>query len=158
MTFFHQKGDCIIIPRSTIAPSGNIGMGQIHLSLHICHDGWLDFHHIWYHDQVPCAANAHKTEFSSVSNLSNYGNFFIHFFSVCCDISEKNVEILFVQCIWWFCSYNVFGKVIRYHAYSYNIIFVAVLTLSNYGHFFIIYVSLVISQRRMGWFYLYLVQ
>ena len=38
---------------------------------------WMDgILRIWYHDQVPWAADASKIEFSSVPNLSNYGNFF----------------------------------------------------------------------------------
>ena len=36
--------------------------------------GW-----IFYHDQVPWAADACKTEFGSVPNLSNYDNFFNKF-------------------------------------------------------------------------------
>ena len=36
--------------------------------------GWI-FLYIWYHDQVPWAANACKTEFGSVPHLGNYGNY-----------------------------------------------------------------------------------
>ena len=43
------------------------------------HDGFMDFLHIGYHDQVPWAADACKTEFGSVLNMSNYGIFFINF-------------------------------------------------------------------------------
>ena len=61
----------------------------------------MDFCHSGYHDQVSCAADM------SVTNLSNYGHFFINFEcllwylreecgDVCCDISEKNVLILFI--------------------------------------------------------------
>ena len=67
------------------------------LSVHPCaflHDGWMDCLHIWYCDQVPQAADAHKIEFGSMPHFSNYGNFF-HMFCVCCDISEKYVLILF---------------------------------------------------------------
>ena len=39
----------------------------------------------------------------SVSNLSNYGHFFMHL-CICCDISEKSGLILFI-----------FGILIRYH-------------------------------------------
>ena len=43
------------------------------------HDGWAVFRHIGYHDQLPWAADAYNIELVSVPNLSNYGNFFIHF-------------------------------------------------------------------------------
>ena len=80
---------------------GNIGMGPVHPS--ICpsclraflHDGWMDFLHIGYHDQVPWAADACKTEFGSVPTLTNYGHFFINFLSVCYDMLEKSVMQFF---------------------------------------------------------------
>ena len=107
------------IPHSAIAKSGNIEMGLVHqsISLHLSiylhaflHDGWMDFLHSWYHDQVPSVTDARrcKIEFGSIPNLSNSG-IFIHKFWVYCDISEKNVS---------FCSYFVSW----YHIY---------------GHFFI---------------------
>ena len=43
------------------------------------HDGWVDFLHITYHDQVPWAGNAGEREFGSVANLTNYGNVFLNF-------------------------------------------------------------------------------
>ena len=89
----------------------NIGKDPVHLSSHpavhlpvhphaFLHDGWMDFFHIGYHDQVPWAVDARKIEFGSVRNLTNYGHFFINF--EFCDIPEKNV-ILFIS-----------GTVIRY--------------------------------------------
>ena len=73
----------VIIPYSTIAESGNIGMSPVCQSVHphtFIHDDWMDCLHIWYHDQVPWAADARKKiEFDSVSNLSNCGNFFNNF-------------------------------------------------------------------------------
>ena len=67
--------------------------GNIRKSVRPCaflHNGWLDFLHIEYNDQVSWAAHACKIEFGSVPNLSKY------ILSVCCDISEKNVAILFI--------------------------------------------------------------
>ena len=67
-----------IIPCFSIAESGNIGMGPVrlgiclscHPSIHpgtFLHDGWMDFLHICYHDQVPwAAADAHEIDFGSV--------------------------------------------------------------------------------------------
>ena len=62
----------------------------------------MDIFHIGYHDQIPYATDACKLEFGSVPNLSIYGHF-PYILSVCCDIPEKNVVILFI-----------FGTVIRY--------------------------------------------
>ena len=63
--------------------SGNIGKSpvdqlahpSVHLSVSPCaflHDGWMDFLHIQYHDQVPWAADACKVEVGSMPNLSNW--------------------------------------------------------------------------------------
>ena len=86
--------------------SGNIGKGSVCQSVRprpFLHDGLMAFIHIGYHDQVPLATHACKIEFGSVPNLSNYAYVFINIY--CCDVSEKNVVILFI-----------FGTVIRYHA------------------------------------------
>ena len=63
---------------------GNIGTGPVRQCLNSCPhaflcDGWMDFLHIGYHDQVPWAPDACKTEFDTEQNLSNYGHFFINF-------------------------------------------------------------------------------
>ena len=58
------------------APLGRIICSH---SLTFLHDGWMDFLHIGYHDQVPWAAFASKIEFGSVLNLTNYSHFFINF-------------------------------------------------------------------------------
>ena len=57
---------------------------SLSISLSACpcafqHDGWMDFLHIGYHDQVAWAADACKIEFDSVPNLSRYGQFFNKF-------------------------------------------------------------------------------
>ena len=62
----------------------------------------MEFLYIWYHDHVPWAVDAHRTEFGSVPNMSNYS--FLYIFLFCCDIAEKNVVILFI-----------FGTVIRHY-------------------------------------------
>ena len=65
----------------------------------------MDFLRIEYHDQVPWAADAFKTEFGSVANLSSYGIYFFRNLEYC-DSSVKSVMIYFhiwysyqVQCI-----------------------------------------------------------
>ena len=66
----HRKG---VSP--FVTPSG-------HLSVHphvFLHDGWLNFLHIGYHDQVSWSADACKREFGSVPNFINYDYFFIKF-------------------------------------------------------------------------------
>ena len=67
-------------------------------SVHPCaflHDGWIDFLHVGYHDQVPWAADAWQTEFGSVPNLSNYVNFFNTFRVFVVISQEKSVMIFF---------------------------------------------------------------
>ena len=66
-----------IIPHFTIAELGNIGMGLVHLfvclfvypSSTFLHDGWMNFLHIWYHGQVPWAADECKIEFGPVPHF-----------------------------------------------------------------------------------------
>ena len=66
---------------------GNIGKSPVRLAvcpssclsscpLAFLHDGWMDYLHIEYHDQVSRAADARKIEFGSVPHLTNYGHFF----------------------------------------------------------------------------------
>ena len=81
----------------------------------------VDFVHIWYSNQPQFARSFNtvlftvgklliekiffkpsKIAFGSMSNLSNYGHFFIHY--CVCHISEKIKLILFI-----------FGTLIRYH-------------------------------------------
>ena len=71
---------------------------------------------------------------------------FIHF--ECCDISDRNVVTV---PIWY--SYQVWCI-----APTCKITFGSVTNLSNYGHFFIQFVCLLISLRRMWWFCSYLVK
>ena len=114
-------------------------------SSHSCtflHDGWLDFLHITYHDQVPWAADAGKIKFGSVSNLSNNGYFFINF-----------------ECLWYLgeeCGDSVHISNNYQVSDVCKIAFGSVPNLSNYSHFFIYFVFF-ISHQRMGWFYSYLV-
>ena len=54
----------------------------------------VDFIHIWYSNQVPYFANACKI-CGSMPDLSNYANIFLKFY-VFCNISEKNVFMLFI--------------------------------------------------------------
>ena len=68
------------------------------------HDSWMDFLDIGYHDQVVYAADVFKTEVGSVTDLSNYDKFFQYIQSICCDISETSVMIIFI-----------FGTLIRYN-------------------------------------------
>ena len=61
-----------IIPHSA-TESWNIRTGSVPLSVCPCiflHDGWMDFLHIWYHDQA--------LKFGSMPNLSNYDNCFVN--------------------------------------------------------------------------------
>ena len=66
-------------------------------------DGWIDFLHIGYHDQVPRVADSSIIEFGSVPNLSNVCYFFIDFECLLCYLSN-NVVILFI-----------FSTVVRYN-------------------------------------------
>ena len=63
-----------------------IGKDQVHQSVQLdvrpcafLHDGWMDFFHIGYINQVPLAIDTSKIEFRSVKRLCNYGNFFHKF-------------------------------------------------------------------------------
>ena len=59
---------------------------SVHLSVYhraFLHDGWMDFLHIGYHDQVPWTTNACKIEFVSIPNCSNCGYIFINFDYLC---------------------------------------------------------------------------
>ena len=123
--------------------SENIGKGPVCPSVFahssMLHYGLIDFLHIGYHDQVSWSTDACKIEFGSVPNLSNYGYFFI-IFSVCCDVSEKNVVILFI-----------FGTVIRYHLLLLHVKYH--LTLCQIREvmpiFFLNFIFVVISHKRM---------
>ena len=55
----------------------------------------MGFLNIVYHVRVSWAADVYKIEFGSIPNLNNHGHVFINF-DVCCNISEKNVVILFI--------------------------------------------------------------
>ena len=70
--------------------------------------------------------------------------------SVCCDISETNVGGF---------AHSWYSNQVPYLAHTGKIGFGAVPNLSKYGQFVYTFcVFVVISQRRMGWFYSYLVQ
>ena len=90
------------------------------------HDGWTDFLHIGYHDQVPWATDACKTEFGSVPHLSNYGNFFNKFRLIV--LSQRRVWG-FKKNIWY--SYQVWCI-----AHASKIAFASVPNLSNYCHLY----------------------
>ena len=90
----------------------NIGKGPVHLSVHLSvhphtflHDGWMDFLHIGYHDQVPCVVEVWKITFGSVPNWSNYGYLFINV--------ECLLRYLRVECDEFV---HICGTVIKYHA------------------------------------------
>ena len=69
----------------------------------------MDFLHIGDCDHVPWATDECETEFSSVTNLSNYGKIFI-IFEFLLHISEMNVVILFI-----------FGIFIRHHEFRISV-------------------------------------
>ena len=76
----------IVISHSASVKLGNIGKSPVCHSVHLSvrprvllHDGWMDFLHIRYHDQVPWTANACKIEFGSVPNLTKLWLFFPKF-------------------------------------------------------------------------------
>ena len=53
-----------------------------------CDIAWDVSIHIWYDNQVPYIAGAHKTTFGYMPNMSNYGIIF-HTFYVFVTISQK---------------------------------------------------------------------
>ena len=63
--------------------SGNIGKGSIHPSVCLfvhpytfLHDGWMDYFHIGYNDQVPRVTDARKIDvFHLEKNLQNHFDF-----------------------------------------------------------------------------------
>ena len=61
------------------------------------HDGWIEYLHIFFIFGT-MGADAHKIEFGSVPNLSNY-NHFSYILRVCCEISENNVVIFFIYLV-----------------------------------------------------------
>ena len=75
---------------------------NISISPSICprvclHDTWLDFLHVWYHDQVQWAVDACKIELGCMTNFSNCVHFFIHF----------ECLLWYTWRVCWFCSYLV---------------------------------------------------
>ena len=91
---------------------------------------------------MPWAADACEIEFGSVPNLSNYGNFFINF--ECCDISEKNLMILFIFGTVAEACETTFADVCK-------IAFGSMPNLSNYSNIFLKFdVFVAIPQKRMG--------
>ena len=132
----------------------NRGKGPVHQSVcpsrctSLCiPPWWLDgCSSFEYHDQVPWATDTCKLEFGFVLNLSNYGHFF-----------------LTVECLLWYLREEC-GNCI-YIWYSYQIPCVAPACKIAFGYvpnlwplFHIYCVFVMISQRRMWWFYLYLLQ
>ena len=94
-------------------------------------DGWLDFLHIWYHDRVPCAADAHKIEFVFIPHLSNYGHFVIKLVSFV--ISQRRIYVNFVH-IWY-------SNQVPCVADTCKIAFGSVSNVSNYIYFLFVVIS-----------------
>ena len=95
----------LAIPRSAIVGLGNIGTGPVCVAVPPCVCPSLHIP-LWWLDgfsscSVPWVHRYHgllmhvKWNFGPVPNLHNYFLFF-YFFCLCCDISKKNVLILFI--------------------------------------------------------------
>ena len=145
----------IIIPHSAIAELGNIGKRPLRQSvcLSVCpraflHDGWMDFLHIRYHDQIPSAAVTHNIFFVSIPNLSNYSHFLINFVSVLWYLREEWVNFIHI------CFSNQVPRV----ADECKVAFGSMPNWSNFASVFINVVSVVMMWRRKGLFSSYLVQ
>ena len=117
---------------------------SVRLSVHLhafLHDGWIDFLHIKYHDQVSWATDACETEFGSVPNLSNYGYFFINLdfwlWYLCKECGVVHICYSFyVQCIAHACkiafgSMPNSGGVINMATFSYILCICCGITAKN---------------------------
>ena len=129
------------------SPRQNRGIYErvVHQSVHPCiflHDLWMDFLHIWYHDQVPWATDAYKIKYGSVPNLSNLGIFppkFCH-----------NVYLL------WYLRKCVDFVHIWYSnqvSWAADACKIALWFVLNYGHIFILCLLWYLREEWVVWFF-----
>ena len=132
-----------------VCPSVQLSVSQLVCPRTFLHNGWMDFLHIGYHDQVPWASDAYKSEFMSVPNLTNYGHFFITFECLLWYLRED--RDFFHNGMWY--NYQVWCI-----AHAGKIAFSSLPYLSNCGQFVIHFVPL-LWYFREEWvdFYSYLV-